>query len=217
MLDIADDLLLVDGLQPMTLVIAGKSIALPHVLDEPPHTHEMAPSNATVLQGDHFFVWPAKDSVQPPVGAHLIDSRSDRWVILDVEYQDLVDTYECQCRRLWISDTLKDVATVLKATFTKAEGGDARAHWKRAMPDVPARFQPATADAVVMLDAEYAKDAYLVYFACNMPALIASAEYRLRDKAGNVYRVLTSVNSQRIDVLPHVLAIRITETIVVES
>ena len=212
-LDIADDLLLVDGLQPMTLVVDGKNIALPHVLDEPPHTKEMAPSNATVLQGDHFFVWPAKDFTAPPVGAHLIDSRGDCWVILDVEYQDLVDIYECQCRRLWISETLKDTATIMHATYTKAEGGDARAHWKRAMPNVPARFQPMTDNAEIMLDAEYTKETFTVYFACNVPAQIASAEYRLRDQAGNIYRVLSYFNSQRIDVLPHALATRVTEQI----
>jgi hypothetical protein len=210
--DIADDMQYLDGLQALVLKVPGSpDVELLSVLDEPVTWKEMEASNGQVKQGDRLFVWPRVESDEPPLGAVLLDSNNVAWKVLAVLYKDLVETWEVGCRNLSIVASLDNQATVFRAMYTHADGGDAKPHWRTEASNVPARFQPHAEDAQIFLDAEYSKLAYRVIFAYPVPIELAGGEYRIKDSQGYYYRVVEYVNTERIDTLPVAIAVRVIE------
>ena len=152
------------------------------------------------------------------MGSRLIDAHGVEWTVLEVERKELIGTFTATCRRLEIEETLDDLATVLHATYTKAAAGDAKPHWKVVAKDVPARFQPMTEEAIVLLGAEDTREMYRVTLAREVPidlsddaADLAGGQWRLVDSKGQRYRITQYLNRERIDRLGVCVAVRITE------
>ena len=75
-LNIADDFMLIDNLESVTLKIHGQADVFLRgcVLSEPYTIRELDPTNAQVLRQGALFVWPKKFSGQPPLGSIIVDA-----------------------------------------------------------------------------------------------------------------------------------------------
>src|SRR5208282_3469427 len=102
---------------------------LPAVLTEPIRYKEELPADGMVQVGDLLAVWPIAASPQPPLGAKLVDALGTMWTILTVLRKDQVNTWECTARNLRVAYGLNNLATILKATYTKSPAGEAVATW----------------------------------------------------------------------------------------
>jgi len=221
MRDISRDQYLLDGLQTAILKIDGSDdVTLEDCVgDEPITIREMEPVAGQVPQRDRLFFWPAALSVEPPLGAVLV-AGSVYWTILVVRYKDLVETWEAKCRNLSIVTAAANVATILKATYDHAQGGEARPTWHGAFSGqyppttadtIPAHFQPSAETAQILFGADYTEEVYRVVFDAPVPIELAGGEYRLTDQQGYRYRVQKYYDENRIDKLPVAIATRILE------
>lgn len=214
----ADDFFILDNLEPITLRIAGQAdIVIPKAVNEPADWKEADIAGGNVLEGDQLWVWPTSSTpTRPPLGAKLIDSDGTAWTILDVTKKDHVNTWEVHARNLAIAYNLNNFATVLKATYTKTPGGEARPTWSTLLTGIPARFQPVEQEAQILEDAEWPKTVYNVYlgtdiFYPDIPVTPASADYRLVDAAGKKYRITSYRRAEGIESLPFAVCVLIIE------
>src|SRR5271157_3750715 len=92
------------------------------ILDEPADTHEMEPADGQVIQQDSLKIWPASQSVKPPLGSVVVTSSDGiYWTILAVRYKSLVQTWECHCRNLSIVTSSGPNAGLNTVTILKAQ------------------------------------------------------------------------------------------------
>jgi len=203
-----------------TLRIAGVDITLPQVLTEPYTIKELEPAGAQVTRNGTLFVWSKSRSSKPPLGSIIIDHEGYYWTIWKLEDKQHVECWEAFGLDLNIITADANEATILKATYRKAEANEARAVWKGYVSDattptaadvVRARFQPSAETAQLEFGADTSLEVYRVYFDGTVPSDLAGGEYRLLDSQGNRYRVLKYYNENRIDRLPVAIATRITE------
>ncbi len=220
--DIADDLLLVDGLDTLTLKVTGQAdvVLSECVVSEPIDVKETEPTGGQVIQTDTLFVWPVARCTQPPLGSVLVDEDGTYWTILAVRRKQHVDTWEARCRNLSIVTGDDNVATILKAGYGHGNAGEALAVWKGAVSgaltptsadQVSARFQPSKETARILFGSEFTETTYRVLFKTPVPIELAGGQYRLVDSDGYRYRVVDYQNEERIDKLPVAIAVRITE------
>jgi hypothetical protein len=211
------------GLDSATLKVEGLAdVALENcVLTEPIDIREMEPSAGQVPQMDQLFVWPIyKSPTMPPLGSVLVDASDVYWTLLAIRRKQHVETWEAHGRNLSILPSVYNVATILKAHFTKGRANESQAIWcgyisgKRHPTDadkIAARFQPATEEAVLRFDAEWTKQSCRVIIDSPLPLDLANGEYRLVTATGERYRVLKYHDAQRIDRLPIIFAMKILE------
>lgn len=215
-LDLSDDLLVMDGLQELTLRVTGlDDVFIPAAFDEPVKYKEIEASNGQLRQGDHMFVWQKKCNPRPPLGSILIDEEGVQWTILSITFKDQIDTWEAGCRALAVEAGLDNVCTILRAnSYTKNASGEAVPVWTTIATDLEARWQPWDEEAQIHLDADFSKTTYHVTFGelpVDRPEELSGGDYRLVDKDGNRYRVMRYLKEQRIDALPQAIVVKILE------
>lgn len=217
-IDSTADFYLLDNLEPITLRVAGSlDVVIPKALNEPAEWKEAEVSGGNVLEGDQLWVWPiVATPTRPPLGAKIIDSDGTIWTILNVTRKDHVNTYEAHARNLAVVYNLNNLATVLKASYSKSAGGEARPTWNTLLTGIPARFQPISQEAQILEDAEWPKTTYQVFFGIDIfdpdiPVTPASADYRLVDSAGKRYRIMEYKGAETIDSLAYALCVLIIE------
>ncbi|MGO9114395.1 MAG: hypothetical protein ACLP9L_34700 [Thermoguttaceae bacterium] len=216
--DWTTDFYTLDNLQSLTLRIAGQTDqAIPAALNTPADWKDPDKAGGNVLEGDQMWVWPiAATPSRPPLGSLLIDHYGTAWTILNVVRKEHVNVWEARGRSLSIVYGLNNVASVLKASYTKSPGGEALPTWTQILDAIPARFQPVAQEARILEDAEWPKTTYEVFlgtdiFAPTIPVEPASADYRLVDSAGRHFRIMQYQRAERIDALPMAICVLIIE------
>jgi hypothetical protein len=223
--DISDDLLVVDNLDTLTLKVTGKTdvVLSKCILTEPIEYREPEPTYGQVLQADQLFIWPTSRSDRPPLGSVLVDEDDIYWTILTLRHKKQVETWEAHGRDLSIlpgEAGLENIATILKATYTKGDDNEAKAVWVGYVSGettptdndkVEARFQPSIEMAQLFTGADFSRLTYRVIFQARAPVELAGGQYRLIDSSGYRYRVMQYHDEQRLDRLPIAIAVRILE------
>jgi hypothetical protein len=222
-LDLSHDLELVYGLDTFTLKVeSAADITLANcVLTEPVDTREAEPTDGQVPQMDQMVVWPTyKSPTQPPLGSVLVDGDGVYWTILAIRRKQHVETWEARTRNLSVVAGVVNTITLLKAIYSHGRAGEAKATWQglfsgqtpaTAEDTVPGRIQPATELAQIRYGAEWQKETYRVLLEKSIPLHIVGGEYRMVDTAGNWYRILEMMGAERIDRLPCVIVVRVSE------
>ena len=221
-LSIANDLLVVWGLDTATLKVEGQSdVALTKcVLDEPVDTKEMEAAAGQVPQQDVLKIWPTSFSPKPPLGSVIVDSLGVYWTILSIRYKNMVECWEAHCRNLSILPSTMNIATILKAQFVRGQANEAKAKWLginsgvlngTVADQVPCRFQLVGEDAFIRFNSEWVRETYRCILQNSIPIEMAGGEYRLIDLQGNRYRITNYYQEQRIDVLSVAICVRIIE------
>jgi hypothetical protein len=212
------DFFTLDNLQPLTLRINGQSDqAIAKALNGPADWKDPDKAGGNVLEGDQQWFWPIVFTpARPPLGSRLVDAWGTAWTILSVTRRDAVNVWEARCRNLSIVYGLNNVATVLRASYTKSPGGEALPTWSTLLTGIAARFQPVDQTAKILEDAEWPKTTYHVFlgtdiFAPEIPVEPASADYRLVDAAGRHYRIVRYERPERIDALPLAVCVLVIE------
>lgn len=212
------------GLHSGVLKIEGSTdSAVNFILEEPVDTTEAEPAGGQVIKMDTLKIWPASQSVKPPLGSVIV-THGIYWTILAVRYKHQVKTWECRCRNLSIvtNPINPDLnrAWILKASFTKGRANEAKANWKGYISDqlpptdedsIVARFQPSVEDAMIRFNGEWIKDTYRVFLQDQLAIDVTGADWRAVDMNGGRYRIMSVNQEQRIDVLPILICIRIIE------
>ncbi|MEI8374811.1 MAG: hypothetical protein WCJ35_18460 [Planctomycetota bacterium] len=217
--DFTPDFYMMDNLTSLTLRVPGQAdVAIPKAINSTVDWSEADQADGNVLAGDRTWTWPIVSTpTKPALGAILIDVEGASWTILSVTKEPVVNTWVVRCRNLAIVYSLYNLATVLKATYTKsAASGEAIATWTTYLTGVRARFQPTGQDTQILADAEWSKNNYNVYLGGDIfnsvtPTGPASADYRLVDSAGRHYRITEYQRPTRIDALPIAVCVLITE------
>jgi hypothetical protein len=222
-LDLSHDLEIMDDLDTFTLKVESQAdiVLSDCVVDEPFDTREMEPSAGQVPQMDSMFIWPVyRSPVQPPLGSVLVDGEGIYWTILAIRRKSHVQTWEAHCRNLSIMPATANLATILKAVYTKGRANEAKATWQglfsgqtppTADDTIAARFQPSAEDAQIRFSSEWTRETYRVILSKKLPLTLANGEYRLKDEHGSHYRILHYADEQRLDRLPVAIAVRIIE------
>lgn len=217
--DFTPDFYMFDNLTSLTLRATGQADAtIPRAINSPADWSEAEQAGGNVLAGDRVWTWPIVSTpTQPALGSILVDVEGNSWTILSITKQPIVNTWSARCRNLFIVYGLNNLATVLKATYTRtAASGEAVPTWATYLSGIAARFQPAEQDTQILADAEWSKTTYNVYLGTDIfdpitPTGPASADYRLVDADGRHYRITQYQRPDRIDALPMAVCVLITE------
>jgi hypothetical protein len=208
-----------DFLDSAALRVDGVDTDLVNALTEPHEWKELEPTGGQVTRVGTMFVWSKSRSDRPPLGAIIIHDDI-YWTIWRLTDKQHVECYEALCLNLNIITADDNVATVLKATYSHGDAGEAKATWRglwsnkiggRPRDQIAAHFQPSEETAELEFGGEYSKETYRVYFQDPVPMEAAGGEYRLVDSEGYRYRVVKYYQENRIDRLPVAIAVRITE------
>ena len=214
------------GLHTGILKIEGAAdTAITSILDEPVDYHEMEPAAGQVIQADCMKIWPASQSVKPPLGSVLL-TDGIYWTIISVTYKNQVETYECRCRNLSFVDNSGNenaglnTVTIMKATYGKGRANEAKADWRgyvsgektpTTADQVTCRLQPTSTDAMIRFTAEWSKETIRAIFQEQLPINLAAADFRIVDIVGNHYRIMQYFDAERIDRLPTAICVKIIE------
>jgi len=220
-IDVSDDFesLCSDFNTTVTLRIAGVDTQLSSVLNEPVDWRELDPTGGQVIRSGVLFVWSKKRSVQPPIGSIIVDSEENYWTIWKMANKQHVECYEAKCLNLNIITAAANIATILKATYTHGDAGEANSTWVglwsgeaggTTEDQVVAHFQPMEEESRIAFGGEWPAESYKVYLQDPIPTELSGGEFRLVDSEGGRYRVLKYIQEGRIDKFPVCLAERIT-------
>jgi hypothetical protein len=103
-------------------------------------------SDGRYTAGDVVWHLPTEElNVAPQLGDVLVDDEGRRWTVLEVQLTTLRSRWRCLSRNLAIAYGLDDTVTILRATFSKGEGGAAEPTWRPWRTGLRARIQPAEA------------------------------------------------------------------------
>ena len=139
--DFSADFLTLDNLEPLTLRIAGQADQpIPAAQDHPPDWKDADQAGGQVLEGDRYWVWPIVATLaMPPLGSLLIDGDGTKWTILSVTKKQYPQgVWTAHTRNLSVAYGLNNLASVLKASYTKSPGGEALPTWNTILTGIPA-------------------------------------------------------------------------------
>jgi hypothetical protein len=148
-LDLSCDLTLsADGLESVTLHRQGcrattPGTIVPHAFRLGLTTREAAASDGRYTASD--VVWHLSTielPTSPRLGDVICDDAGRRWTVLDVARTTLGSRWRCTSRSLAIVHGLDDTITVLKAHYSKGEGGAMEPTWLPSKTGIRARIQP---------------------------------------------------------------------------
>lgn len=210
-LDLTDDFAsVVDNLVSATVVWPGTSVAVTQALRREVSRREVESSKGLVFQGDLLWNLPKSEvATRPPLGAKIVDSDGAKWTVLDVRDSTITDRWRIITRNLAFQNRLDALVTIQKATWSKATGGAASASWSDHLRRVPARIQPQETEVKVEHNAHAEVTTHRIILSEEITELKsseASRDYRVKDQADEVYKIVGYEQSERIDVLPVLLA-----------
>jgi len=204
---------IVDGLEPVTLRVAGEpSVSIPLAHRGHVSAAEAEASNGQLRQSDTVWQWPSDPStplVQPVLGSTILDGALQVWTILAVRLLVLSHVWEAVCRNLAVEAGLNNAVTILRATYTRDDSGEAIPAWSVFQSGLRARVQPVTSEAEVTLGADRVAAEVRIVIEESLPAAWIAGGVHLRaiDASGQHYTVTGYEQSERIDVLPALLAV----------
>lgn len=192
--DFAD---ITDGLEAVTLSQRGSTdTAVTNALKRAITTREAAASQGRYTAADVRWHIPIEECVvTPAMGDVIIDGDSVRWTVLEVQKATLESRWACVCRDVAIVAGLDDTIIVDVATYTKGDGGAEEATWRVFQSGVRARIQPDRVEVRIENDARIASKRYLIYADA---ALDLDQTYRIKDREGNTYTILSITNAERV-------------------
>ena len=191
-----------DGLAAVTLLARGTGAEswIAHALRRSIGTREIAASDGRYIGSDVRFHLPvAEQPSRPNLGDVILDGDGDRYTILEVSRDTLGDRWRCICRNPVIAYGLNDTIEILRAAYTKGEGGAPDDAWTVERTGVRARIQPGTVDIGVQEDARRTVERFAIFVADDVAGSMTIAhDRRLRDQAGKVYRITGMTGAERI-------------------
>ena len=134
--DPSSDLTAADGIQNVTLMRRGAAAgssgtSVTGALLRAVTTREAARSNGKCTASDVVCHLPGGELGDGPrLGDVIVDADGRRWTILDAALCTLKTRWRCTARNLAVVYVLDDTVTILKASFTKSDGGAAEATWR---------------------------------------------------------------------------------------
>lgn len=203
--DFAD---VVDGLEPVTVVRRGTSIAtaVPHAWRHAASSKEAAPSNGQYVRSDlHWWLPQAECAAAPRLGDEILDASDERWTVLAIAGPGPSGRWRCDCRNLVIAHRLDQAVIIEEVAYSKGEGGAAVATWTTWRSGVRARIQPAEVQVEDVLRMPQAVKKYLIFIADELPLTSA---HRIKAADGALYRVTGWTAAQRIGELQTIQAER---------
>lgn len=209
----ADFEMVVDGLEPITLRATGQpAVSIPLAHRGQLSAAEAEASNGQLKQSDAVWQWcadPAEPLVMPPLGSTILDRSLAVWTILAIRLQVMSHKWEAVARNLAVEAGLNNAIILLGATYARDASGEARATWTALASGLRARVQPVTAAAEVEQGADQvARDVRItVEEPLDSDWLAGGVHLRAIDSAGRHYLVTGYEQSERIDVLPVLLAV----------
>jgi hypothetical protein len=204
---------IVDGLEPITLRATGKpSVSVPLAHRGNVSAEEAEASNGQLKQSDTVWQWPsdpAEPLESPALGSTILDGALNVWTILAIRLQVLSHAWEAVTRNLAVEAGLNNAVTILRATYTRDASGEAIPTWSVLSSGLRARVQPVDSEADVLQGADQVTAEVRIVLEASAPAawLAGGVHLRAVDASGNHYTVTGYEQSERVDVLPALLAV----------
>lgn len=202
----------VDFLETATLTLRGSGAV--HVLTAAHHNQVRAEShlvqNGLAKQGDAVWHFPVSQSAAViPLGSTLRDAAGDLWTILGAHLQVAGSKWEVLTRNLNVENQLDTVALVQRSTPTKSAAGELLDAWTTTAAH-RAAFHHDQDELEVDRHADDARRTFTVVLETAL-AFAPTAQYRIVDAEGNVYRILSYTQPDDISALPF-LRVELTGT-----
>lgn len=202
---LADDVLIADGLAPVTLERAdgASPTVIAHALRCAIISAEADTSGGNYVASDTLWHLPANALVEPPrIGDALIDIRATRWTVLEVQLLALGSRWRCRARNLAIAAGLDQLVNIERATWSQAADGSPSAAWSLWRINVAAAVQPLGSQSLDDRQRPQTRRRVQVYLAESLPL-----DHNHRVVHGSVvYRIL---DCRRNDTLDHLQTITV--------
>ena len=192
---------LFDGLQPVTLLRPGTSVAVlvPHALCRPIKKGEAESAAAWNTHSDVAWHLPAAEIAQTPrSGDVLVESDGRRWTVLSVRAVALATRWRCVARDLAAAHGLDETVRIERADYTKGENGAEEVVWRLWKAGVRARIQPAGQETRDGHERAVTTATFRILVADDLDIDHAC---RVRGPDGRIYRIQGYSKAQRIDAL----------------
>ncbi len=159
-------------------------------------TWKLVASDGRVTAADLVWHLPAGQlSDAPRLGDAIVDADGRRWTVLDVQLATLRTRWQCGTRDLAVAYGLDDTVTILKATYTKGDGGAAEATWLPWKTGIRARVQPAAADVDTQHRARRTIQRYRIFMEEDVAL---DPTHCIRGSDGTIYKIRGTVGAERI-------------------
>jgi hypothetical protein len=197
----ADFALVADATESVTVERRDAPPGLPgaavlHALRRAMTAREVAESNGRYVAGDAAWHLPAAELQEPPaVGDRIVDAAGRRFTILAVQEATCGTRWRCAARDLVLAHALGETVTILKAAYTKGDGGAAEAAWSVWKTGVAARIQPVAASVGTQHEAQRTAARYRVFLAED---LALDHAHRIEGPDGTLYRILAVSGAERL-------------------
>jgi hypothetical protein len=186
-----------DGLQAVTLDRLGSSedTAIAHALRRAVTHKEIEAGDGSTLMSDVQWNLSQVECVErPDLGDAIEDADGERWVVMSVVDATLSGRWVCLSRNMRATFGLDDEITIEKASYAKGDSGALVATWTT-HKIIRGRVQPSTAAMAIDGEANVTERRYDVILGENVDF---GPHHRMKDAAGNVYRVLASASENQI-------------------
>jgi len=199
----------VDGFETVTLRRRGSSDAtvVTHALrraattGEPTlrnryNTRKRLPGGGAHTASEVVWHLPKEQLADSPrLGDAIVDGDGRKWTILDVQLATLQTRWRCSACNLAVVYAMDDTITLLKAAYTKGDGGAAEATWRPWKTGIRARIQPAAADVAAEHHARRTTTRVQIFVEEDVAA---DQNHRIRGPDGTIYRIRGTLGAERI-------------------
>lgn len=194
-LNIDNDHLLFDGLEPLILVQAGTSIRqrIPNGLPLPVTTRDVAASDGTYTQGDcKFNVAAAECAIFNPVpGDFVVDKRKALWTLQNIETLTLQSRFLCWGKRALLNPNTATTVNIFKPKTKRDATGAAYKSWIL-LKVVSAHVNENTSETAVEVGRKRLKITHRIYI--TEPIDNVQAGFRVTNAAGQAWNVIRVTN-----------------------
>lgn len=203
-LDLSGDLLLVDGLQPVSIRLAGEAFdrPVPDALRRDVSVREVAASNGDYRLGDTRWHLPTCEFCREILpGTTITDGDGTVWTVLTVGKQTLSTRWACTARAIEITAGLSQTISIERMVLGKGEHGQQVIEsWSPLYAGVRAKIQPQSTDMEGERSRRTARVTHTVYVAAQV-TLKEKDRIRCGDRKFGVRAVR---NAERIDLLTEI-------------
>lgn len=210
--DPADDLLITDGTETVTLLRRGSTPGGPgeiigHALrravattegsiDTTSDVHKNVPSDGRYTAAAVVWHLPATElPVAPQLGDVLLDGSGQRWTILGVACAMLGARWRCEAKNVVVAFGLDDTISVLKSVGTAGDSGSGQTTWRTWRTGVRARIQPIQTAISNVAGTPATTTSYRIFVEENLEL---DHTCSIRGPDGTLYTITRSVGAERI-------------------
>ncbi len=205
---------IVDGLEAVTLSVSGiDDQAIVRAHRNQVTNQQVEASNGQTRQGDTIWQWAISETpTRPILGSTITDGDSEVWTILQIAEQVLASKWSATCRDLAVEANLDTLITIQQATYAKSDAGAAVPTWADVYTDVRARVQPVDQLPELDHDRDETERRYRVILASDLAISTVGADWRVVDADGDIYAIEKYERAERIDTLPALDVLFISES-----